>query len=208
MHTISPGYTGHVQEGGAATRITDAGIQAISALRAAGVPSEALATLTPEQRKFLRRVPPTMRPMAEVWRLGVLLLVSPDAPRVPTAKPRRRQDPAPPLPLWFFSGHSTRSAERGRPNYQSSSREERREIAAAALRGGYPVGTVVHFDAIPLPADDAALEALSGDWAVGLHEGLPRVRWRAGADIASAQSFDGYVRERVELLTHPPAAAT
>ena len=200
-------YTGRVHEGGAAARITDAGIQAISALHAAGIAPEALAKLIPEHRRFLRRIPPAMRPMGAVWRLGVLLLVSPEDHVSPAPTSRRRQDPVPPLPLWFVAGPSTRSAERGRPNYQSASREERREIASAALRGGYPIGTVVHFDAVALPQDDSGLSGLGDDSPVGLHEGVPRVRWRAGMPLASSGEFERYVSERVGLLVEPPLGA-
>lgn len=149
-----------------------------------------------------------MRPMGAVWRLGVLLLVSPEDHVSPPPRSRRRQDPAPSLPLWLVAGPSTRSAERGRPNFQSASREERREIAAAALRGGYPVGTAVHFDAEPLPMDEAGLSALGADSPVGLYLGEARVRWRAGVPLASAQEFGRYVSERVGLLVDPPLGAS
>lgn len=68
-----------------------------------------------------------MRQIGEVWRLGMLLL-SPDG-------------------ALYAQGLSTRAAERGRPGYQSASREVRRDLAAAALAGGFTVGTPVHFNA-------------------------------------------------------------
>nr|WP_255499204.1 hypothetical protein [Leucobacter sp. cx-169] len=177
-------------------------------MHAAGIAPEALAELIPEHRRFLRRIPPAMRPTGAVWRLGVLLLVSPEDHVSPAQKTRRRQDPAPSLPLWLVAGPSTRSAERGRPNFQSESREQRREIAAAALRGGYPVGTIVHFDAEALPSDDAGLAVLGDDSPVGLHDGVPRVRWRAGMPLASSGEFERYVSERVGLLVEPPLGAS
>jgi len=134
----------------------------------------------------LRR-PATMRPLGEVWRLGVLLL-SPDG-------------------SLYAAGAATRSAERGRAGYQSRSREERREIAAAALRGGYPVGTPVNFGAIPLPLDEAGLLALGDEAPVGVHDQAVRVRWRAGAPLAGAPTLEQYLAERVGLLVDPPLGA-
>ena len=53
----------------------------------------------------------TMRPLGESWRLGSLLLDGEGS--------------------LYAAGRATRAAERGRPGYQSTSREQRREIAAA-----------------------------------------------------------------------------
>ncbi|NLA65798.1 MAG: hypothetical protein GX862_07725 [Leucobacter sp.] len=160
-----------------------------AALSEAVVRTEALAEFLPATKRLvIFRGPATMRPLGEVWRLGVLLLAT-DAS------------------LWA-AGSATRSRERGREGYQSQSLEHRRDIAAAALRGGYSEGTVVNYDATPLPLDTGAIQALGGDSPLGFSDGRVRVRWRAGAQITGAVTLEQYLHERSELLIHPPLAAT
>lgn len=179
------------------TVVEQALARASTALRAASVPTEALAELVPARRRMLIRFAPTMRPLGEVWRVGSLL-ISAD-----------RNE-------WFTGGTATRAAERGRPGYQSVSREERREIAAAALRGGYAAGSSVNFDAVPLPLDGDGLRALGSEAPVGV---LPidggsgeaqteevRVRWRAGADLATAPTLEAFLAERVRLIAEREGA--
>lgn len=183
------------------------------ALSAAEVTPEALAEFVPEVRRLLVfRRPATMQPVGEVWRLGALLLDTDGG--------------------LYALGRATRAAERGRVGYQSLSREERRDLAAAALRGGYAEGTTVNFDATPLPLTAAALQALSEDAPmrgpgsestapsaqtgttpaseppIGVHNGEVRVRWRAGAPLEGAVTLEQYVRERADLLIHPPLGAS
>ena len=129
-----------------------------------------------------------MRPLGEVWRLGSLLLAT-------TGE------------LWA-AGRATRAAERGRPGYQSESREERRDVAAAALRGGYPEGTPVNFEASRLPLDEVAVRELSVEEPIGWADGEVRVRWRAGAPLAGAPALESYLRERAALLISPPLASS
>lgn len=177
-----------VAESAAASSAEIACRSAVDRLTAASIPTEALAEYITPRRAFLRTKPATMRAIGEVWRLGSLLLDT--EARLYTA------------------GHATRSAERGRPGYQSVSKEERREIAAAALRGGYPIGTAVNYDAIPVPFPFTPEGfALGNDGPVGLSEGELRVRWRAGAPLEGAPSLANYLAERVGLLTDPPLGA-
>lgn len=157
----------------------------MGALREAGIAPEALAELVPEGRRLLLlRRAAAMRPLGEVWRLGSLLLGTDGR--------------------LYAAGRATRSAERGRVGYQSLSREERRELAAAALRGGYPAGAAVNFDAVPLPLDAAGVSALGPDAPFGLAGGELRVRWRAGAPLDGAPTLEQYLAERVGLLVDPP----
>lgn len=155
---------------------------------------EGLAELVPAGRRLLVFPrPATMRPLGEVWRLGVLLL---DADG-----------------RLYAAGRATRAAERGRVGYQSVSREERRELAAAALRGGYPEGAPVNFDVTPIALDgvDAGSAVPLGDdpeLPVGYADGMLRVRWRAGAPLEGAPPLEQYLRERVDLLVDPPLGAT
>ncbi|WP_336659006.1 hypothetical protein [Leucobacter sp. USHLN153] len=173
----------------AIVRAREASAREAERLEAAGVEREALAEFVPARRGFLRRKPAVMRPVGEAWRVASILL-APDG-------------------TMYALGHATRSAERGRPGYQSVSREERREIAAAALRGGYPVGTPVNYDAAPLPLDPDDVEALRSapqSLPVGFAEGEVRVRWRIGAPLSGAPALSDFLRERVDLLIDPPFA--
>lgn len=168
----------------AADRAARACSEAVSALLAGGVAPEALAEYVAPRRVLLVPRPATMRPLGEVWRIGALLLGA-DA-------------------RLHALGRATRAAERGRPGYQSVSREERRDIAAAALRGGYEAGTPVNFDARPIPLDPAGLASLAPELPVGLAGGEVRVRWRAGAPLEGAPTLASYLDERVALLIDPP----
>lgn len=164
--------------------------------------TEALAEYVAPRRVLLWTRPATMRPLGEVWRIGPLLLGTAGE--------------------LYALGHATRAAERGRPGYQSLSREERREIAAAALRGGYPAGTPVNYDAVRIPLAAEGTAAAVGPAAdraggaagtagppdrelpVGYADGEFRVRWRAGAPLQGAPVLADFLAERIELLLSPP----
>ncbi|MGO1737177.1 MAG: hypothetical protein ACTHZ9_12780 [Leucobacter sp.] len=174
--------------GEAHSRAVRACAEAVSRLMSAGIAPEALAEYVPTRRAFLRRKPATMRPLGHVWRMGPLLLGTGGE--------------------LYAAGHATRAAERGRPGYQSVSREERREVAAAALRGGYPAGTPVNYGAV-LVLDEATAPPHDGsELPVGISDGEVRVRWRAGATLDGAPTLAAFLAERVELLVHPPHGAT
>ena len=81
----------------------------------------------------------------------------------------------------------------------SVSGEERREIREAARRAGFAAGETVNFDADALPLDDT----LGSVGPIVLRDGSLFVSWNALAPESLAP-FDGYLRERVELLADPP----
>ena len=179
--TVPPEFVAAVERARAACSAT------AQRLAASRVPREFLAEYVPPRRGFLRMKPGVMRPIGEVWRIGSLLLADSGS--------------------LCGLGQATRAAERGRPGYQSVSREERREIAAAALRGGYAVGEAVNFDATPIPLDadaPATHSALSGDGLLGYASGEIRVRWKAGAPLSGAPALSSFLTERADLLINPP----
>ncbi|MFF8817169.1 MULTISPECIES: hypothetical protein [Leucobacter] len=161
-------------------------------LRDSGVAPEALAVFVPERRKLLIRRKPTMLPLGHVWRLGTLMIGADEG--------------AP--PALYVVGKATRSAPRLHPGNQSISREERRDVAAAALNGGYAEGTPVNYDAVQINLAETALTALAPELPLGLVDGQLRVRWRAGAPLDGAQTFEAYLRERSDLLANPPQGAS
>lgn len=159
-------------------------------LRQAEVTPGALAAYIPAGKRLgILPRPATMRPLGDVWRLGVLLLDTDGR--------------------LYASGRATRAEPRGRAGYQSQSREERRDLAAAALRGGYPSGTPVNFDAIPLTLE-WALRAAGSDATcpVGFTDDALRVRWNRGASLQGAPTLAQYLDERVRLLVDPPLGST
>jgi len=172
------------EEVAAAERAQWACAETVSKLRAASIPTEALAEYVAPRRVLLWTRPATMHRLGEVWRLGSLLLGTDGG--------------------LYAVGRATRAAERGRPGYQSVSREERRELAAAALRGGFEVGSPVNYDTAPIPLDASALTSLPPEGPVGFADGEVRVRWRAGADLNGAPPLSEFLAERAGLLIDPP----
>ncbi|MGO2140895.1 MAG: hypothetical protein ACTH30_10830 [Leucobacter sp.] len=172
--------------------VSDAVRETGEQLRTAGVVPEALAEFVPERRKLLIRRRATMLPLGTVWRLGSLMVGA---------------DLAAP-PALFVVGRATRAATRLHPGNQSVSREERRDVAAAALHGGFPEGTPVNYDALQIGLDEATLGSLSPELPIGFADGELRVRWRVGAPLAGAPTLSAYLRERADLLANPPQGAS
>lgn len=159
--------------------------EAAASLRSAGIPDEALATFRPEQavlRIFTR--PSKLTPLARVWRLGVFLLGTDGA--------------------LFDTGSTTRAVPPGRAGYQSISAEERRDVRAAAYRGPFPEGSVVHHSAAPIALDDSLRDAPG---PLFLHGDALLVRWADFVDIDGAVPAERYLAERLDLLRNPPGGA-
>ena len=159
---------------------------AIDRLSAAHARTETLAELrTPRRIGPFRRAPKFV-PVAEVWRLGVLLLASD-----PDGNGRL-----------FATGSVTRAREPRHPNFTSVSGEERRELREAARRAGFEAGQTVDYDAEPLGIDHP-----SGTGPLVLHDGELFVSWNASRAPDSLTPFAAYLAERVELLADPPQGA-
>lgn len=160
---------------------------AITRLSAAHARTESLAELRTARRIGPFRRAPQFVQVAEVWRLGVLLLA---------AEP----DGAGRL---FATGSVTRAREPRHPNFTSVSGEERREVREAARRAGFAPGQTVDYDAQPLPLDDT----LGRIGPLVLHDGGLFVSWNATRAPDSLIRFDAYLAERIELLADPPPGA-
>lgn len=159
--------------------------RAVERLRDAGVRTEHLAEFVPAERKLLWRKAATMREVGEVWRIGPILL---DAEG-----------------NLHSAGRATRAAERPRPDFQSLSREERRDLAAAALKGGFAEGTAVDFDAVPILLDGSDPPA---DSPVRIAGGAYRVKWHPSAPLETAPTLAAFLDDRVGLLVDPPLGST
>lgn len=160
---------------------------AIDRLSAAHARTETLAELRiPRRIGPLRRAPKFVL-IAEVWRLGVLLLAV---------------DPHGGGQL-FATGSVTRAGEPRHPNFTSKSGEERREVREAARRAGYAAGQTVDYDAVLLPLD----ETLGTAGPIVLLDDELFVSWNASRSPDSLTPFAAYLAERVELLADPPQGA-
>jgi len=156
-------------------------------LSAVAARTESLAELrTPRAIGPLRRAPRFV-PVAQVWRLGVLLLES-----APGNAARL-----------FATGSVTRARDPRHPNFTSVSGEERREVREAARRAGFAAGETVDYDAWPLPLDDT----LGAVGPLVLRDGALFVSWNGTRSPESLTPFADYLAERVELLADPPAGA-
>lgn len=156
------------------------------ALAAAGARTEALAEYQPARRVLLVDRPSRMRPLGRVWRLGVVLLTVDGGELLAT-------------------GATTRAVEPGHPGHVALSVEDRREHRAAAFRGPFERGETVDYDATPIELTVDALRIGSGP--LRLKEGQVLVRWSAALGDDAAAPFEPYLRERAELLLHPPQGA-
>ena len=156
-------------------------------LSAVAARTESLTELrTPRAIGPLRRAP-RLVPVAQVWRLGVLLLES-----APGEAARL-----------FATGSVTRARDPRHPNFTSVSGEERREVREAARRAGFAAGEAVDYDARPLPLDDT----LGAVGPLVLRDGALFVSWNGTRSPESLTPFADYLAERVELLADPPAGA-
>jgi hypothetical protein len=160
---------------------------AIDRLTAAHARTETLAELRSPRRIGPLRRAPKFVPVAEVWRLGVLLLA---ADRDGSGR-------------LFATGSVTRAGEPRHPNFTSMSGEERRELREAAQRAGFPAGQTVDYDAEPLPIGDP----LVATGPLVLRDDELFVSWNASRSPDSLTPFAAYLAERVELLADPPQGA-
>ena len=95
-----------------------------------------------------------------------------------------------------------RAREEVRRGFTAESQRRRAELAAAARRGGFAEGEVVHIGWRELDVDAVDRGTASGPLA--LREGVPSVRWSA---VRGYMPLAAYLDERIELLRHPPAGA-
>ena len=156
------------------------------ALKAGGARDEALAVHRPPHTVLGIPRPATLKPVGRVWRLGVFLLGEEAA--------------------LFATGRITRAVPPGHPGHVAVSAEERREIRAAAYRGRFVPGEAINYDANPIELSLLALQEGSGPLFLAGDRAL--VRWSASVAGDEAADLEPYLRERADLLLHPPQGAT
>lgn len=147
--------------------------------RLVGVPQEALGEVHEPRRILGIARAPRIVPAGGAWHLGVLLLTE-------------REIAA--------TGSIVRARHEARRGFTAEAQRARAELEAAAHRGGFAEGQVVHIGWRPI--DLGALDAASSPLAVV--EGGVGVRWSPRGALAP---LDRYLDEQIELLRHPPERA-
>jgi len=156
--------------------VSAAGVQALLAQarqRLAGSPRERLGEWAHARRLLGFGRAPRIVPVAEAWHVGVLLIA--DAAVYGTGEVLRARSEAP----------------RG---YTAVSQRERSERAAAAARGGFADGEVVHLGFTPIDVDAVDRGTESGP--LSLVGGVPHVRW---SRAATPRPLAEYLDEQLEL---------
>lgn len=154
--------------------------EARAELDAGGAPLEGLGRLAAPGR-ILRRAPRIER-VGAAWRVGVLLL-TPDGDVLAV-------------------GEVLRAAADVRRGYAAESARERAAQRAAAVRGGFRAGEIVHVGWERVDLDAVGRGEASGPLQVA--DGTTMVRWSAAGGL---QPLEPYVRERIALLSQPPEGA-
>lgn len=152
-------------------------------LAAARVRDESLGVYEQPRARFGVKREPIIRATGRVWRLGALLLSRSGS-------------------VWA-TGTITRVTDPGRSQFVARSMELRRAYRAAAVRGHIAFGDTVNHGAAPIPLDASLID---GSGPLFVRGGEPFVRWSPTSDVAVPLA--DYLRDRVELLLHPPQGST
>lgn len=150
--------------------------------RLRGMPREALGEYVEPRRLLGIARAPRIERRGEAWHLGVLLLGDDDV---------------------FATGEIVRARQEARRGYAAESQRRRAELAAAARRGGFAEGEIVHIGWRMLDPDAVDRGDASGPLA--LVAGVPSVRWSASGGFMPLQE---YLDDRVALLLDPPSGAS
>ncbi|WP_194409500.1 glutaminase [Microbacterium cremeum] len=148
-------------------------------LRAA--PREALGELVELRRILGVARQPRIARRSEAWHLGVLLLTD-DAV--------------------LATGDIVRARQEARRGYTAESQRRRAELAAAARRGGFAEGEIVHIGWRMLDPDAVDRGEASGPLAPV--DGVVSIRWSAAGGFVP---LERYLDERIGLLLEPPPGA-
>ncbi|PZU46617.1 MAG: glutaminase [Microbacterium sp.] len=141
--------------------------------RLAGSPRERLGDWASARKLLGFGRAPRIVPVGEAWHLGALLIG--DAAVYATGEVLRARTEAP----------------RG---YTAQAQRERSERAAAAARGGFADGEVVHLGFAELDLDALARDGQSGPLSVA--DGIPHLRW---SPTAPPRPLADYLTEQLAL---------
>ncbi len=141
--------------------------------RLAGSPQERLGDWAAARKLLGFGRAPRIVPVGSAWHVGVLLIG--DA-RV------------------YATGEVLRARAEAIRGYTAQAQRERSERAAAAARGGFSEGEVVHVGAAPIDLDALARGEASGP--LSLVAGIPHVRW---STTGAPRPLADYLDEQLAL---------
>lgn len=144
-------------------------------------PREALGVYREPRRLLGIARAPRIERSGAAWHLGVLLLGDSEV---------------------FATGDIIRARLEARRGFTAESQRRRAELAAAARRGGFDEGEIVHIGWSAL--DVRAVDEGEASGPLAVVEGVPSVRWSA---MGGFVPLAGYLDERIALLLDPPAGA-
>lgn len=143
-------------------------------MRLAGAPRERLGDWAHARRLLGFGRAPRIVPVGEAWHVGVLLIGDAE--------------------VWA-TGEILRARTEAPRGYTAQAQRERSERAAAAARGGFADGEVVHLGAAPIDVDEVRRGGVSGPLAV--IAGVVHVRW---SPTGVTRPLADYLDEQLELL--------
>jgi hypothetical protein len=142
------------------------------------IPREGLGELVQPPRILGVRRAPRIVPRGWAWHLGAILLTEDSV---------------------YATGDIIRAHEEVRRGYPAESQRRRAELSAAARRGGFAEGQTVHLGWTEI--DLAAVAAGGESGPLALRDGVVSIRWSPRGGYTP---LEGYLRERISLLLHPP----
>lgn len=159
------------------------------ALAAAAAPTVALGQYVPERRVLGFPRAERVQPTGHAWRLGTLLLT--DQAEL------------------FTAGTPTRAKRPVRVGYTSESARARDALRAAASKGGYADGALVHVDPVPLIRGGAEWHDAAGlppnDIVKIREDGALVVAWAPGA---AGRDIAEYLTEHAQHLVERAGSAS
>lgn len=141
--------------------------------RLAGTPAERLGDWAAARKLLGFGRAPRIVPVGEAWHLGVLLIAERAV---------------------YATGEVLRARTEAPRGYTAEAQRARSERAAAAARGGFADGEVVHLGAVEL--DLAALAPGRDTGPLSLVGGVPHVRWSA---MGAPRPLADYLDEQLSL---------
>ena len=163
--------------------VRDLSTQVAEELRSSGARTEVLAEFVPERRVLGIPRAARMTAIGRVWRLGVLLVDERGG--------------------LHATGRVVRAERPARRSVTAQSVAQQRAFRAAAVKGGIAEGETVDFDASAVDLDELGRDGASGPLVFDSATGDVRVRWSPSQPDALTP-LDAYLRDRADLLAHPP----
>ncbi|WP_431804574.1 glutaminase [Microbacterium sp. bgisy203] len=141
--------------------------------RLAGSPRERLGDWAASRRLLGFGRAPRIVPVGEAWHVGVLLIGDAE--------------------VWA-TGEVLRARTEAPRGYTAQAQRERSERAAAAARGGFAEGEVLHLGAAPIDLDALARGEASGPLSLVLD--VPHIRWSA---TGQTRPLSAYLDDQLAL---------